>query len=362
MSEQLRYKMFDFEAAPPPASWEVIAARLDDDIRHATVATKMNSFEATPPQSSWNTIASRLNDDLQYAGFAAKMNNFEEMPPQTTWNEIANRLDDDKQYAMVAAKMNNFDSPPPAEIWNNIAASLQEKEIKLVPAGNVRTIIYRLAAAAILIGLFAGIWLLMNKNTVKVDLVKNKTTVVPGNSAIRKDDKEITTPNNSDPSKEEVVVADQNAEHIAQANAKNNRPSGINAFGENQYTVLKHAVVDGLLAYQEKPIIISSPPILDREGNVIRDMDILTTSNYIMVTGPNGQSTRISSKFASVIRYLNGDSDDQEEYIDKVIKESDTWKKRFREWRNKISQSSFIPSSANFLDIIEFKELIEEKK
>ena len=51
MSEQLKHKMFDFEAMPPPASWEVIAARLDDDFGYATVAAKMNNFDAAPPLS-----------------------------------------------------------------------------------------------------------------------------------------------------------------------------------------------------------------------------------------------------------------------------------------------------------------------
>ena len=365
MSEQLKHKMFDFEATPPPASWEVIAARLDDDIRYATVAAKMNNFDAAPPLSSWSTIASRLNDDIHYAGLATKMNHFQETPPQNIWSEIAARLDDDRQYATVAAKLNNFDATPPAQVWNNIAASFQKEEFKPIPVRNINTIIYRLAAAAILIGLFAGIWMLVNKNAVKVDVVKNKPAIVPDRSATRTDNKEdhtITPLNNSNQSKEEIAVADQNGERAVQAGTKNRLPFSTDAFSNNQYPALRHAVVDGLLAYQEKPIVISSPPILDKDGNVIRDMDVLTTSNYIVVTGPNGQSTRISSKFASVIRYLNGDNDDHEEYIDKVIKESDTWKKRFQEWRNKISQSSFIPSSANFLDIIEFKELIEEKK
>ena len=125
---------------------------------------------------------------------------------------------------------------------------------------------------------------------------------------------------------------------------------------------MKYALVERLPAFQEGPIIISSAPIVDANGVIIRDLDVLTTnSNYIMVTGPNGQQTRISAKFASVIRYLNSNTADTEEYLDKVIKESDTWKKRFQEWRSKISQSSFIPSSANFLDIIEFKNLIEEQ-
>jgi hypothetical protein len=78
--------------------------------------------------------------------------------------------------------------------------------------------------------------------------------------------------------------------------------------------------------------------------------------------GPNGETTRISAKFANVIRYLNGDTEEPTEYLDNVIRDSDTWKKRFQEWRSKIRESSFIPSTANFMDILSFKDLLEQDK
>ncbi len=322
MSEHTRHKMIDFEATPPPAAWMAIAARLDDDKQHAAVATKINNFEAAPPHAAWEFIVARLDDDKQYEG--------------------------------VSTKMNNFDTPPPRQIWNNIAATLKESKEVITPVTNIRRLVYRIAAAAILIGLFIGGWMIINKNAVKIEVAKTNITSTPFPPAIKEENK-VTATDNFNNHKEVAAAQHQSVQN----NIKTRYP--LSSFSDNKDHVLKYAIVSGLPAYQENPIVISSSPILDKDGAVIRDMDVLTTSNYLNITGPNGQSTRISSKFANVIRYLNGSHEDTEEYLDRVIKESDTWKRRFQEWRNKISQSPFIPSSVNFLDIIEFKDLILEK-
>ncbi|MDE3250658.1 MAG: hypothetical protein KGO82_18495, partial [Bacteroidota bacterium] len=125
--------------------------------------------------------------------------------------------------------------------------------------------------------------------------------------------------------------------------------------------VLSYAAVERLPSFPEAPVVISGKPLTDENGNLIRDIDVLTTnSNYLTVMGPNGQLTRISAKFASVIRYLN-EPGDTEEYLDRVIRESDTWKKRFQEWRSKIIQSSYVPAASNFFDIAAFGELVGDK-
>jgi len=269
-----------------------------------------------------------------------KMINFEVVPPSAAWEAITARLDDDKQYAAVATKMNNFNDPPPPQIWNKITVALEEKKEANIRVINIRRTVYRATSAAVIIGLFIGGWIFINKNTVKIDLAKNNNAAHP---AI-KEGNTITAGNTPANQKEETVAAPD----LPVQNNTKNRYSLPAASGDNKDHTIKYAVVNRLPAYHEGPIIISSSPIPDKAGAVIRDMDVLTpNSNYLLVTGPDGQLTRISAKFANVIRYLNGSNDDPEEYLDKVIKENDTWKKRFQEWRNKISQSSFLPSSAN---------------
>ncbi len=324
MSEQSRHKMFDFEATPPPAAWETIAARLEDDRKYTALTSKINQYQEAPPAASWEVIATRIEDDTQYAS--------------------------------LAAKMNNFDAAPPPDSWQHIAASLPEIKEHKIPVAGSRGRVYRMAAAAVVAALLIGAWMLFTRQP-DTTLVKNKP-VVPA-SPVPAQIK--TTPAVSNPPVQKPAYA-----IVPQTTPRSNRSGYVSraAVSSDEHP-LKYAVVNNIPAYRNSRIIIPSLPILDKNGIAIRDLDVLTTnSNYLVVMGPNGQTTRISSKFASVIRFLNGSNDDNdaEEYLDKVIKESDMWKKRFQEWRNKISQSSFIPSSANFLDIMEFKELIQEKQ
>jgi len=322
------------------------------------LAHKMIRFEATPPADAWEAIAARLEDDKQHAPLATKMNHFESAPPGDAWKAIEERLEDDSRYASLAVKMNNFDAAPPPQSWKSIAAILDEPGETAIPVtGNRTRIIYRFAAAAAVIGLLIGAWMFMSNNTGADQLVKNNNIPAPAGKTPVENNQASTT--NDQPARNRETVALQQT-----GGQEYNKPRNNLSAAEHNTHELKYAIINSIPAYENDPIIISSEPIQDKDGRVILDMDVLTTnSNYLTVMGPNGQVTRISAKFASVIRYLNGNNDnDAEEYLDKVIKESDTWKKRFQEWRNKISQSSFIPSSANFLDIIEFKELIQEKK
>jgi hypothetical protein len=91
--------------------------------------------------------------------------------------------------------------------------------------------------------------------------------------------------------------------------------------------------------------------IRNESGDIIQAPAVLrngSNDEYISVTGPNGQQTRISAKFADVLLYLNKNENLQNE----------EWQRKFEDWRGKIMQTSFIPSSNNFLDILELKDFI----
>jgi hypothetical protein len=104
-------------------------------------------------------------------------------------------------------------------------------------------------------------------------------------------------------------------------------------------------------------ISIAARPILDARGQVIFYPKIVLSDDgqHIDITAPNGQQTRISSKFINVLLYLN--TNEAESYDDDSL-ESEMWQKKFDEWRTTIMQNSFIPSSTNFFDIMELKELV----
>ncbi len=108
----------------------------------------------------------------------------------------------------------------------------------------------------------------------------------------------------------------------------------------------------------EQPVSIPARLIRDANGNVIMDLNLITTPDapYITVTGPNGSQTRISSKFLGFLRYLNGDAQDDAANYDEII-----WKEKFNSWREKLlNENSFIPAANNFFDIFEMKDIIQE--
>jgi hypothetical protein len=291
-----------------------------------------------------------------------KMYEFEVTPPTAAWEAIATRLYDDSQYSQVSSKMSNYEAAPPPDCWNNIAASLNEvtavKAEAEAPVIKISRKFFRYTAAAIIIGVLAGTAWLFNNNRSGKNNIAGNAGGQPSEAATGAQKKSTIESSHQ----QNNVGSGKTTEQPVYTANKNNAHFNIQPYNDNQSQILRYSVVTAPLSRNEGLIVIGSPPILDEKGAVIRNMDVLTTNNnYLIVAGPDGQLTRISSKFANVIRYLNS-GDDVEEYLDKVIRESSVWKKRFQEWRTKISQSAFIPSSVNFLDIIEFKELIDERQ
>jgi hypothetical protein len=105
-------------------------------------------------------------------------------------------------------------------------------------------------------------------------------------------------------------------------------------------------------------ISVTAPPIYDGNGNIIMDESLVSApdDNYIIVTSPNGEQTKISRKFLKMLTVLNGGTTNY--YMNS---ESFQWKMRFEEWRSKLlQQASYIPTANNFLDIMDLKEMLQE--
>jgi hypothetical protein len=290
------------------------------------------------------------------------MSHYEAAPPAAAWTNIAARLEDDRQFAAVSDRMNAYEQMPPPFAWENIARSLDADNKPESDTPVIRfqsSLVRRLAVAAmVLIIAGAGWWWLTRTNGAAPSFVQQDPTPASTNPAKDANIPQATKDagsNSSAISKETPALAfaaggDQNSRR-----AKSERDEDVGAH------VLSYAAVERLPSFPESPVVISGKPLTDENGNLIRDIDVLTTnSNYLTVMGPNGQLTRISAKFASVIRYLN-EPGDTEEYLDRVIRESDTWKKRFQEWRSKIIQSSYVPAASNFFDIAAFGELVGDQ-
>ena len=122
---------------------------------------------------------------------------------------------------------------------------------------------------------------------------------------------------------------------------------------------MKNALVNRILPATEiSPISVTAPPIYDDNGNIIMDVNLVSApdENYIIVTSPNGEQTKISRKFLKMLCMMNGGID-----YNYMNAENYQWKMRFEEWRSKLlQQASYIPTANNFLDIVDLKELLQE--
>lgn len=298
-----------------------------------------------------------------------KLLHYEMPPPAGAWEKIALRLDTEFDVAEsnISIKLTDASLEPPADVWKNIMTTLEkeQEQPKVIPFKWKR-----LAAAAVIIGILittAVYYKSFQSTTSSGELVVNnnkKADTVNGN--IPKSDKEdatdLATLSIEDNIPREAVLFHTNQRVKSASPRLTTEPPSNNEPDEE--SSLKYITKEAIqLADATEVAAIAGPPIRDANGKIIMDLSLLTTqsSNYITVTGPNGEQTHISSKFANFLAYLNTSSGEEEEYLDFLIRQSSVWKKRFEDWRAKIlRQANFSPSSATFFDILELKELIKE--
>ena len=291
-----------------------------------------------------------------------------EMPPPTgTWENIARRLDNefDSYDSKISENIHEAVLEAPPLAWRNIAAVLDEKKepAKIIPlfARN------RMAAAAVVIGvLIIGAWffrqsIFTNNNSVGTASIKDAfTDNKTNNDEIVKTDELSSSVAQIIPRKVRVKPSLPIAEQVAMLTSKLFETEELMNFSEprNIIATQNFHVVDAT-----GQAFITAPLIRDASGKIIMDFSLITTGagNYFNVTGPNGEQTRISSKFANFLAYLNNSSNEKEEYLDFLFRRNTAWKKTFEDWRIKIlQQASFAPSGFTFFDILELKDLIKD--
>lgn len=297
--------------------------------------------------------------------------NLEVAPPPGAWNTIAARLDAefDADEIKLSDKLSGFELAPASAAWQNIeAAIVHDPELaERMPAIIIKRPFRRWAAAAAAIVVLAlGGWYMMNREITPADTL----SVVPIPAT---NDNKTVPPTNEPAANSEPAVAESTrplprrpVTLVAAAERSNTKTDSNNNLPDLAPELLANLQPAGLQNVQSfsshASPNVEAPPIRDANGNIILDKDLIFASdnNYIVVTGPNGEQTRISSKFLPLISSLNGNSESLD-YFQFFLNENNIWKLRFNEWRDKmIKQASFIPTATNLLDIIELKDILSE--
>jgi hypothetical protein len=350
MATNIKHTLYNLEVTPPPGVWPDIAARLgtEFDAADTPVAQKMFDLSVTPPPGVWTDIAAQLNTTLKA-------------------DEVS-----------VAKKMYDLLVTPPATAWKKIAAQLPQqhtkKEGKLISLHSRKAI----AAAAAMVILTVGAWYFLDKtnSTDNTNVAHQSTTSsttgdhATAQTRTRAADTEI----GERPVEQPVDRLDQKplaALSGSEANLINNRYANRHgarrtAWYDYQPIATSYAGVDEdhTIPFTDDNLPnVEAPLIRDARGQVILDKKLISPDEcYITVTSPNGEQTRISSKFLHIISTINQEAEPQD-YFDFMMQENSLWKIRFSEWKEKfLNQASLVPTATSFTDILELKDLLMENQ
>lgn len=303
--------------------------------------------------------------------------NLEMAPPQGSWDQLSARLDAeyDLPEITLAQKLDTAALQPPASAWAAIASAIpaeteQQQQIQPAfteeakPAKVLPFSLKKIAVAAAVLGIIAlGSWYLLRTDNTSLPPVQQSVATQKEN------DQQTGQSSPTQPAVAPPVMAQKEPDHAVRSfrtadktEAPDNAANAINsvdiAANETPVEEITPANPVTVLATNAvAPATIADRPYRDARGKVVMDMNLLNnpgTPQYVTVTAPNGEQTRINKKFLPVLTFLNTGADNGQF--------NNSLKQRFQKWRNQlIQQASFVPSATNFLDIMELKELLQDK-
>ncbi len=337
---------------------------------------KIRSHQATPPEEVWLCIADELDKENETAkiDLKIKMYNYQSIPPSNALANIFATLDKEEQQASTSfnERIYNYQQEAPISAWKNIIAELDKSEAKIVPLTNNkksgRAIYFRIAAAASVIAVIATTIWLSSRNTANptnpiaaaTPQIKTPVTAevtIEQNKIPVNDGKEIKALPATDPQEKKLTPETIAQTKVKAVKEKTASSPTIITLAPNY---VKNTPTSNLA---DDPTKGSNEKLQNTNGETPMDIVLMNTPNsYISITGPDGQSVKVSAKFSNLIGYLNYNSADTKENIDVIISESAKWRKIFAGWREKMTNNAVAPSIANFMDIISLSEVLEAKK
>lgn len=290
-----------------------------------------------------------------------KLYDYEVAPPPQVWGNLRQELDEVNDLILVSRKLYNFEVDPPEASWQVIAADLNQLNAQLqqAPVKKINKRLFTMVAAAAVLGviLLGSMYLVNNISS------KSRFSGIQPDSPADSQNK-MAKPSTVLPQRkpDNSISQQMNASISDHLSGKHK-----NKLSKDTDKILRNTIIKNVRSFgSELGVIIKPTPIRNERGYIIQNLNLMNLgrNDYISITGPNGQQTKISAKFLNVLLYMNDDSniEQYEGYFSKTFMESLIWKSRFKEWRNKLIQTSIIPSPDNFMDILAFKDLIMKDK
>ncbi len=302
----------------------------------SSLKDKMYNYEVTPPSSVWDKIAIDLNEAELSNKFPNQLYNAQVTPPIYAWDNIAAELKQAGLTATFPERIYNAEITPPANAWEKISSSLHEKnETPVRPLYKRISPVVRYAAAAIVIGIIAFV-------VVKFSVGNNNGD----NNSMQASNKAGDT---SHSGKVNTVIAppaspanavDEDDKALEQSKtmvAKLNRPLKRSTQKLNEYSE------ENNVGYSDAAYRELSQSIYAYEDHVPS-----VAERYVMLMTPDGKIIRMSKKWGELLCCVSGEEQDAE------------CQDQLKKWREKVANSSLAPSPANFMDILELVNSLEE--
>lgn len=309
MSSELKNKLLNLEATPPPQVWKAIAAELDDSALGFQFPNRLKDAAVVPPPTALAQIFATLDGENTNPAYAAALYQMEIQPPANAWNHIKKNLDIDKEAALPEVR-------------------------RFAP-------FLKYAAAAAVAGLlfWGGIQFYNNKKTTDASIA---TTTNPS-------DNNITKPNNSATLHLDAATAATEAAEEARSEA------ALEASKKTFASVDVDAVIRKARKTTTASLNISNiDPSLTVQTRGLGDMyetaddQLASTDKYIVLMTPDGKIIRMSKKLGNMVCCVSGEEQD-EDCVDQMSK-----------WRKQIAEHPKALSPGNFLDIVSLVNSLQE--
>jgi len=293
-----------------------------------------------------------MPEDLKY-----RLNQFETSPPAGIWDNISTALDELKEWELIKKQLNDAAVTPPPGNWEKIKESLEPPVVEInKPLRKIEFTVYRVAASIIIVTLLlSGGWKWY------------RSSVENNNDSNERDLQNASVSKNSLLPSFSIDIQKSTKREKINAFAKNNlsvRSTGsVNEDALYRRAVNYTSIEGSKWLTKETPIMIDAKPIENEELETIHQTIIGNgqNNNYLVIKSQDGQTTRVSLKFAELIDYLVNDFDNDAS-INITTPDGKNWGQLIKEWREKIIRSGYTPASGNFLDIVEFKEFLRKNQ
>ncbi len=281
-----------------------------------------------------------------------KLAQFDATPPKGVWDEIAIELDNISAYKHTSERLFNYEATPPGGTFEKITFTLDnDLPQKQTPVKKITTFLKWSVAAAVLLAVATTGLLLFNKKSAPQIAALPMTDTNNNLPSLQSPGLAL---NNTEDDLPATTEAEENLKpQLKQLVAKNSHSEQLYSGNRNIHPAEPAEV--GLITTKAKVHI--DPPRI-KESLAELAAKFVLNGNYITISGPNGETKKISLKLFNAVyghNFLNNSDADPNTLVESAV-----WEKKLSEWRNKIVQSGFVPNAGNGMDILNLKELIRE--